>query len=176
MGVLRMFAQSGPAVWTVPSLQRVGITDAPGSGTQVQLYSAQNAYTAFQIAVNGGSAGVTNANLTLSALQGAATIPASSYNPYVEGYVYVNQSSPNWGGSNQPLGAGWCADSLIPFHDPATGAALSNQAAGGVPISVPAGQNREFWVDLLVPPNTPAGQYSGTFTVTSDQGTAPRSA
>jgi Domain of unknown function (DUF4091) len=171
MGVLRMFAQSGPAVWVVPSsLDRVGMTDAAGSGTQVQLSSAQNAYAAFQIAVNGGGGGVTNANLTLSALEGPGTIPVSSFNPYVEGYVYVNQGSPNWGGSNQPLGAGWYADSLIPFNNPATGAPLNNQSAGGVPISVPAGQNREFWVDLLVPSGTPAGQYSGTFTVTSDQG------
>ena len=172
MGVLRMFAQSGPAVWTVPSLHRVGMNDAPGSGAQVQLYSAQNAYAAFQIAVNGGGGGITNANLVLSDLQGPGTIPSSAYNPYVEGYVYVNAGSPNWGGSNQPLGAGWYADSLIPFKDPATGAPLSNQGAGGVPISVPPGQNRVFWVDLLVPQGTPAGQYSGTFTVTSAQGSS----
>ncbi|HLH40563.1 MAG TPA: glycoside hydrolase domain-containing protein [Bryobacteraceae bacterium] len=172
VGALRMFAQSGPAVWTVPSLHRVGMYDAPGGASQAQLYSAQNAYTAFQIAVNGGASGVSNANLTLSDLQGPGIIPASSYNPYVEGYVYVNQGSPNWGGSNQPLGPGWYADSLIPFKDPATGAPLNNQAAGGVPITVPPGQNRVFWVDLLVPQGAPAGQYSGTFTVTSNQGSS----
>jgi len=169
-GALPMFAQSGPAVWTVPSLRRVGMFDAPGYAPQAQLYSAQNAYTAFQIAVNGGPGGLANVNLALSDLQGPGIISASSYNPYVEGYVYVNQSSPNWGGSNQPLGAGWYADSLIPFKDPATGAPLNNQAAGGVPITVPPGQNRVFWVDLLVPQGAPPGQYSGTFTVTSSQG------
>ena len=171
MGVMRMFAQ-GPTVWTAPSLHRVGMYDAPGTGTQAQLFAAQNAYAAFQIVVSGNSSGASNVNVTFSDLQGPGTISAASYNPYVEGYVYVNASSPNWGGSNQPLGAGWYADSLIPFKDPATGAPLSNQAAGGVPISVPAGQNREFWVDLLVPASAPAGVYSGSFTVTSNQGTA----
>src|SRR5690242_14945564 len=41
--------QSGPIVWTAPSLQRVGPSDAAGSGTLAQLYAGKGEYESFQI-------------------------------------------------------------------------------------------------------------------------------
>jgi hypothetical protein len=39
-----------------------------------------------------------------------------------------------------------------------------------VPFDLKAGNNQPIWVDLLVPRTAAAGQYSGTYTVTSKQG------
>jgi hypothetical protein len=39
-----------------------------------------------------------------------------------------------------------------------------------VPFNVKAGNNQPIWVDLQVPRTATAGQYSGAYTVTSDQG------
>ena len=98
-------------------------------------------------------------------------IPRTSFTLYREKYVYVSSSSPNWGGSNKPLGPGWYPDALIPFTDPETGKPLSGATLTAVPFNVKAGNNQPIWVDLLVPQNAKPGQYSGTYTVTSDQGT-----
>ena len=163
--------QAAPSVWTAPSLHRVGMTET-GSGTQVLLAAARGEYESFQIVVGGGASGITNANVTLSDLEGPSqqTIARSNFTLYREKYVQVNASSPNWKGSNQPLGPGWYADALIPFSDPETGKALRGARISAVPFSVKAGNNQPVWVDLLVPVSAAPGKYSGSYKVTSDQG------
>ena len=84
--------------------------------------------------------------------------------------MHVNSSSPNWKGSNQPLGSGWYPDALIPFTDPETGKPLSGARLTAVPFDVKAGNNQPVWVDLLVPRSAEPGKYSGTYTVTSSLG------
>jgi hypothetical protein len=157
-----------PNVWIASSLRRIGISDAAGSGTQVTLSAAKGGTESFQIVVHGNSA-LSNVNVTISDLSGPAIIPKSSFTLYREKYVYVSSASPDWGGSNRPLGAGWYTDPLIPFTDPVTGAPLSGTYTA-VPFSVSSAQNQPIWVDLKVPPTAAAGQYNGTYTVTSSQG------
>jgi hypothetical protein len=102
---------------------------------------------------------------------GVATIAGSNIAFYREYYVSVTGSTPG-GGSNPPLGSGTYAEPLIPFVDPETGAALSGSLRA-VPATVSANQNQPFWVDLFTPrgaSNSPSGTYTGTITVTSDQG------
>ena len=172
--VVPAVASAQPVVWVTSSLQRTGQTDPAGSGTQAQLAAGRGEYESFQIVVRGPSAGLTNVNVTVSDLTGpgGAIIPKTSFTLFREHYVYVSQSSPNWGGSNQPLGAGWYPDGLIPFADPSTGADLSGSSAAlkAVPFGLSANTNQPIWVDLLVPRNAVAGQYAGTFAVTSNQG------
>ena len=165
-------ADSNPAVWIAPSLHRVGMSETAGAATRVNLAAARNEYESFQIVVNGGSNGLSNVNVTMSNLEGPAgqVIPQTSFTLYREKYVYVNKSSPNWGGPNQPLGAGWYADALIPFTDPSTGRSPIGATLIAVPFGVKAAANQPIWVDLLVPQTTAAGQYSGFYTVTSAQG------
>jgi hypothetical protein len=167
-------AQSGPQVWVLPSLSRAGITDAPGSSLQATLWAARGEYEPFQVVVRPGGSGLTNLDLSVSDLVGPGNqvISAASYTLYREYYVHVPQSSQDMGGSNRPLGPGWYADGLIPFKDPVTGAKLTGALLQATPVSVPAGQNQPFWVDLAVPRSAAPGQYSGTLTVTSDQGSA----
>ena len=165
-------AGAQPVVWVASDMVRIGASDAPGSGTQAQLWAGRGECEAFQIIVRAPSGGLSNVNVTVSDLSGPGgqTIPRSSYALYREKYVYVSPGSPNWGGSNQPLGAGWYPDALIPFTDPATGAPLSGASLQAVPFNLAGNTNQPIWVDLLVPRSAPAGQYNGTFTVTSAQG------
>ena len=165
--------QSNPTVWVVPSLQRVGPSAAAGSGTLAQLAAGKGEYESFQIIVRAASSGLTNVNVSVSDLTGSAgTISKSNVALFREQYVYVNSSSPNWGGSNQPLGVGWYADGLIPFVDPNTGAPPSGGSIHAVPFSLSGNSNQPIWVDVFVPRSASAGQYTGTFTVTSGQGSA----
>jgi hypothetical protein len=69
------------------------------------------------------------------------------------------------------MGAGWYPDALIPFNDPDTGKPLSGAKISAVPFDVKAGNNQPIWVDLQVPQSAQAGNYTGTYTVTSNQGT-----
>jgi glycosyl hydrolase family 123 len=166
-------ADSGsPAVWVAPSLHRVGMSDAAGSDTQAKLWAARGEYESFQIVANGGSKGLSDVNVTVSDLQGPGgqVIPRTSFTLYREKYMRVNSSSPNWKGSNQPLAPGWYPDALIPFTDPESGKPLSGAALTAVPFDLKAGINQPIWVDLLVPRTAKAGSYSGTYTVSSNQG------
>ena len=165
-------AQASPVVWTAPSLHRVGMSDAPAHGTDVSLAAARGEYESFQIVANGASSGLSSVNVTVSDLraQGGQIIPRTNFTLYREKYMYVSSSSPNWKGSNQPLGPGWYADALIPFTDPETGKPLSGARYSAVPFDVKAGNNQPVWVDLFVPRSAEPGTYSGTYTVTSNQG------
>jgi hypothetical protein len=163
-----------PAVWTAQSMNRVGMTDPAGSDAQAKLWAARGEYQSFQIVVNGGSKGLSHVNVAVSDLSGpdGHAIPKTSFTLYREKYVHVTSSSPNWKGSNQPRGAGWYADALIPFNDPDTGKPLTGAQISAVPFDLKAGNNQPIWVDLLVPRDAKAGKYTGTYTVTSDQGTS----
>src|ERR1700674_4639118 len=123
LALLSALASAQPVIWTTNSLIRTGQTDATGSGTQAQLWAGKGEYESFQIVVRGP---VTAANVTVSDLAGpgGAIIPKSSFTLFKEHYVNVSPGSVNWLGTNQPLGAGWYPDPLIPFTDPNTGASL----------------------------------------------------
>ena len=70
----------------------------------------------------------------------------------------------------QTTGAGLVSDALIPFTDPSTGKPLFGAPLTALPCEVKAGVNQPFWVDLEVPRSAEPGEYAGTYTVTSDQG------
>ena len=165
-------ASASPAVWVAPSLHRVGMSDAAGKGSYATLAAARGEYESFQIVANGGAQGIRNVNVTVSDLKGpdGNMIPRSNFTLYREKYVQVTSSSPNWKGSNQPMGPGWYPDALIPFNDPETGKPLSGAALKAVPFDLESGKNQPIWVDLLVPRTAAPGKYSGTYTVTSNQG------
>jgi len=165
-------AQGSPLVWTAPSLHRVGMSDAAGSDTQASLSAARGESLSFQIVANGASQGLGNVNVTVSDLTGPAgqVIPRANFTLYREKYVRVTSASPNWKGTNQPMGPGWYPDALIPFTDPETGKPLSGASLTAVPFDVKAGNNQPIWVDLLVPRSAEPGKYSGTYTLTSNQG------
>src|ERR1700730_8901208 len=165
-------------VWVQSSLIRVGNTDAAGTASSISLSSARGETVDTQVIVQGPAGGLTNVNLSASALTGpgGATIPASNVTLYREYYITVTGTASYGGGSNPPLGSGTYAEPLIPFNDPETGAPLCGTAAvlKACNASISAGQNQPYWIDISVPrgvTNSPPGAYTGTISVTAAQGT-----
>jgi hypothetical protein len=166
-------------VWVQSSLLRVGQTDAPGASSSISLSGARGETVDSQVIVQGPAGGLTNVNVSASPLAGpnGATIPASNVTLYREYYLSVTGTASYGGGSNPPLGSGTYAEPLIPFNDPETGAALCGSSASlkACNASVSAGQNQPYWIDISIPhgaPNSPAGTYTGSVTISSSQGTA----
>jgi len=164
-------------LWVSSGLIRVGQTDAPGTTSAITLSSARGETVDTQVIVQAPANGLTNVNVSASALAGpsGATIPASSITLYREYYLTITGTA-SYGGNNPPLGSGTYPEPLIPFNDPETGAALCGSSATlkACNASVSAGQNQPYWIDISVPhgaTNSPPGNYTGTISVTADQGT-----
>jgi len=165
------------SVWVAPSLVRVGKTDAAGTTSSISLSSARGETVDTQIVVQGPSGGLTNVNVSASALTGpgGATIPASNVTLYREYYLTVTGTANYGGGSNPPLGSGTYPEPLIPFNDPETGSPLCGTAATlkACNATISAGQNQPYWIDISVPhgvTNSPPGTYTGSISITSAQG------
>src|SRR6266404_6337586 len=56
--------------WVAPGLVRVGKTDAPGTASSISLSSARGETVDTQVIVQGPAAGLTNVNVSASALTG----------------------------------------------------------------------------------------------------------
>jgi hypothetical protein len=175
LGFLGITLTSAQTVWVADSLQRVRPTDNPGSGFNIALYAAKGESESFQVVVRGPSSGVSGVNLTTSGLTGpgGATISAQNFTFYREYYVYVTNSSPDFGVGNRPMGPGWYPDGLIPFKNPSTGADLTGTSAAynAVPFTIAANHNQPFWIDINVPRTAVAGNYTGNVVITSSLGT-----
>ncbi|PYT32798.1 MAG: hypothetical protein DMG58_09475 [Acidobacteria bacterium] len=153
----------------------MGLSDPAGSTTLARLSAARGEYESFQIVVQApANTGLSHVNVAVTDLTSAGGHVISKNNValFREHYVHVTQSSPDWGGSNRPLGAGWYADGLVPLVDPDTGSAPSGGSLRAASFNVQAGKNQPMWVDVFVPRTAAASQYSGSFLITSDQGTA----
>jgi hypothetical protein len=176
---LAMAGQASGQVWVSSSLVRVGQADAPGTTSYISLYGGRGETVASQVVVRAPAGGLTNVNLSVSALTGpnGATIPASSMTLYREYYVTVTGTTNYGGGSNPPLGSGTYAEPLIPFNDPGTGSPLCGTGATllACNATISAGQNQPYWIDIFVPrgaTNSPPGTYTGSVSITADQGSA----
>ncbi|KPK35751.1 MAG: hypothetical protein AMK70_04740 [Nitrospira bacterium SG8_35_1] len=159
-------------VWIVDGMQRVKRDEPAGTGTSIELFAARGEYEPFQIIIRAPQGGLNNVNVLAQDLTGPGgqKITKNNITLYREHYIYLSQGSSDWGGSNRPLGPGWYPEPLIPFVDPQTGQDLSGAQLDAVPFNLAENRNQPIWVDVFVPRNVQAGQYTGTFTVTSDQG------
>lgn len=153
-------------------MERIGLTDQPESNKHIALAAARGEYEPFQIGIRASHGSLTHVQVSVSDLSGPHDHKISSKNVtlYREHYIYVAHPSPNLGGTNQPLGKGWYADGLIPLTNSMIGDHYSEAALHKTAFHIDADRTQPIWVDLFVPRDTPAGQYQGTFTVTSDQG------
>src|SRR6267143_1679221 len=165
-------------IWVSPGLVRVGKTDAPGTASSISLSSARGETVDTQVIVQGPTGGLTNVNVSASALTGpgGASIPASSVTLYREYYITVTGTANYGGGGNPPLRSGTYPEPLIPFNNPETGSPLcgSSAALKACNATISAGQNQPYWIDISVPrgaTNSPTGTYTGNISVTADQGT-----
>jgi hypothetical protein len=164
-----------PIVWVVPnSLLRVYPTAAPGTRTMVTIYCARGEYQPFQIAIQAPAGGLTRVNFSVAHLVGprGVVLPRGNLILYREWYLTVRHHSPTYNGPpNLPITkVRTFPDALIPFLDPATDKPPVDAKYRAVPFNLVAGHNAVIWADVFVPRGTPAGEYQGTYTVTSDQG------
>jgi hypothetical protein len=171
--------QSNFSTWVAPSLIRVGQSDAPGTLSSIAVSGARGETVDAQVVVQGSAGGLSNVNVTATALTGpgGVAIPAANVTLYREYYLSITGTASYGGGSNPPLGSGTYAEPLIPFNDPETGAALCGSSASlkACNASVSAGQNQPYWIDISIPhgvANSPPGTYTGSVTISSSQGTA----
>jgi Domain of unknown function (DUF4091) len=159
-------------VWVSPSLERIKIDQSASNETRIKLFAARGEYESFQIGIKAPEGKFTNTKVFVSDLSGAnnQVISKSNITLYREHYVRVSQSSPRETISyNSPLSPGLYADALIPFVAADTQKDLTGVEFDAVPFNLDAGSVQPIWVDVFVPRNTQPGQYSGTYTVTSDQ-------
>jgi len=161
-----------PVVYITDNLQRIGRDDPlPADGEKsAAVFAARNEYQAFQIVVHGGAAGLIGVNAELIAPLVnplCSSLPAGRATFYREHYVTVSSPSKlGIGGAR----AGVYPDALIPFRNPFTGQPLRGGTYPSAPFDVPARQNQPVYVEIYVPPDTPAGIYGGSITVTYADG------
>ena len=165
-------------VWVASGLARVGNADSVGTTSSITLSSARGETVDTQVIVQAPAGGLTNVNISSSALTGpnGSSIPASNITLYREYYISVTGTANYGGGSNPAHGSGTYPEPLIPFNDPETGSPLCGTAATlkACNAAVGATQNQPYWIDISVPrgaANSPAGTYTGTISITADQGT-----
>jgi hypothetical protein len=161
-----------PIVWVVDGMQRVKPDTPPEVRTSIELFAARGEYEPFQIIVRGPSGGLSKVSVLAQDLigPGGQRISRNNITLYREHFVYLTRGSSDWGGTNRPLGPGWYPEPLIPFVNPETGQDLSGAQLDAVPFQLQENKNEAIWIDLFVPRGAVPGQYTGKFTVTSDQG------
>ncbi|HZS40413.1 MAG TPA: sugar-binding protein [Polyangia bacterium] len=152
----------------------LGVTDAtekvrpdfvvPAAAT-ANVEAARNEFEPFQIVLGGGASGLAGVTASAGALTGpsGAQLPASGVRLYRVDLYHVEYAS------NAEGAAGEWPDPLVPDVD-----AYFGEQRNAFPFDVPAGESRAIWVELYVPPGTPAGMYSGAVTVQAS-GVAPAS-
>lgn len=90
---------------------------------------------------------------------------------YREHFSDVTKASPIYG-HPKSLGAGIYPDGLIPFIDDWTGKPPKPSRLRGEPVDIRSGHTQPYWIDVITTAATPPGEYSGTFIVHADQGSA----
>lgn len=155
LGLLRPAAPS-PALawWTTHSLEKVRPYDripehAPQS---VKIQAARNEFEPFQIVLRAESRAIDAVDIEVTDLQGKSGVISSAkyISVYLERYLDLKKPSSVTGGTGE-----W-PDPLVPRVD-----RYSNERRNAFPCKLTGGRNQPIWVDVYVPPSTPAGLYSG---------------
>lgn len=174
-----LVATPARAAWdisAVPSTTKVLKDGSFIGGTDaVEIKAARNEYEGFQVVIRALGLPLEGVSLELSDLEGpwGAIIPAVAADLYLEYYVYLDFASPceiysfNTDCASYPdtylRTPGWYPDALIPFNDPYG----EGNPPVATPFDVPADDLQVVYVDLHVPHDSFAGEYTGTVTVTA---------
>ncbi len=135
---------------------------APAGGTaSAAIGAARNEAESFQILVQAGAAGNPGLRVDVGAIANGAgdTLPASAVTISREAYYHVATRSDGEGATGS-----W-PDALIPERDD-----LYGEDRSAFPYDLGAGAQVAVWVDVLVPIDQAAGDYSGTLTVSDASG------
>jgi hypothetical protein len=162
------------------SLERIGQDQPLFGSTQAVIKAAKNEVESFQVVIGAVQKNVRVTNVVMSDLTGkGGTIGKENISLFREEYTRVRRSS-----GRAQLPPGLYTDPLVPFIDPVTGKPIepisqvtkkwgerpvvSGYEMFAVPFNVWKGQNQPVWVDVTIPKNAAAGDYTGTITVSVD--------
>ena len=154
--------------------------------TEINIFGARNEVVAFQLVIEAGSSGASDVNVSITDLASGTdriandfTLPGADQGDlsnsvgrrielFREHYLHVTEPSRTLyiADMSNLNGPGWWPDPLIPLD--------VGKAHGGAPFDIAPNRNQAVWVDIYIPKDTPAGCYSGTVTVTEDDGANTR--
>jgi hypothetical protein len=152
-------------------VQAIGVMDrfapfAEVTGSkEVRIFAARNEYEGFQFVITGGKGGMQNVNVSLSPLSHQDGSSIQQVKVFRERYVNVTTSTPE-----SPYAPQAWPDILLPADNPAANRIAPNDRA--FPQDLSEGENLPVWVDLFIPADAKAGEYTGTVTVTATGQTA----
>ena len=147
-------AARATTVWTATATEKIRPDAAARTDVAGTISAAKNEFEAFQIAVVGPASGV---SASATALTGPGTIAA----PRLYREMLVNlQYASSADGATGPF-----PDALVPDVDDVVG-----EKRNAFPFDVPAGQTYVLYVEVHVPPDAAAGDYTGTVTVHAANG------
>ena len=160
-------AEEGPAVWTLSSWERILRDSPPRPMKPVLLYAAGNEWESFQIAVRSGKR-VRILDLKLGSFKSASgkEIPARTVRLYRAHQLHITRGTYR----NEEFKPGWYPDALIPFRNPVTGEKLQGGRFRAVPFELEPEETHTFWIDVYVPPGTPAETYTSQAVVYFEEG------
>jgi Domain of unknown function (DUF4091) len=143
-------------VWTASSAVKIRPLAPPPSPAEAtaQLFAAKNEFESFQVVVTGPATGV---RMSVDALSDRSGHSIGGRDVVLYREALLNVPAPTGGDG----AAGLWPDALIPDVDPIVG-----EKRNAFPFDVPAGQSIAILVDIHVPADAPAGDYSGIIAVT----------
>ncbi|MEW5974505.1 MAG: glycoside hydrolase domain-containing protein [Acidobacteriota bacterium] len=164
-------------IWVESPMQRIHPDSPPRGKTAADLYAARNETEGFQVGVSSSGARVEGMTATISDLEDGHgnRIERKAISLYRPEFVYIRKPSPY--SSSPPA---WWPDPLVPCADPFgsllpgnhLGSRRSEESAlrragprfPGMPFDLWPGRNQSLWVEITVPKDTPAGNYTGKLT------------
>jgi len=159
------------SVWVTHGTTRTFPHDPPGEDREARICAARNEYEPFQIIIRAEGEPLERVTLQATPLEApsGAIIESKCITFFREHYVHIRRPS-----HRCQTSPGLYPDALIPFVSPIDGSdpkpwnSRSNPAGAkfdAVPCTIYPRFNQPFWVDVFVPPDTPAGEYRGTVTI-----------
>ncbi len=154
LGFLRPAPSPALVWWTTHSLEKIRPYDrVPEHAPQsVKIQAARNEFEPFQVVLRAESPAIDAVDIEVTDLRGkSGVIPSAKY---ISAYLvrYLNLKTP----SSVTGGTGEWPDPLVPRVD-----RYANERRNAFPFKLTAGRNQPIWIDVYVPPSTPAGLYSG---------------
>lgn len=127
----------------------------------IKLAGAKNEILAFQIILLSNQK-KENLNLQATYLVGKnGVIHFNQFEFFRAWYLNVTEPSTAMYGLPSSTGPGWYPDPLLPF--------VTEAGAVGAPFNLEPGQLQSIWVDLFLPPETPAGKFAGRIQILENE-------
>jgi len=158
LSFLRPPPQAQLVWWTTHALEKIHPHDAPPQDLRrkVDIKAARNEFEPFQIVLRAEGQPLDGVDVDVSDLRGSTgLISKDRINIYLETYLDLIMPSSIEGGTGE-----W-PDPLIPRVD-----AYTHEKRKVFPFRIVKDRNQPVWIEVFVPPGTPAGSYRGTVQVT----------